>query len=65
MRFEFDPNKSTSNKIKHGIDFEEAQFLWLDSRRIEIEVRTTGESRYLLIAMIKDEVWVGNFYCKK
>jgi hypothetical protein len=31
MKFEFDPNKSASNKIKHGIDFEEAQKLWLDS----------------------------------
>jgi len=24
MKFEFDPNKSVSNKIKHGIDFAEA-----------------------------------------
>ena len=37
MKFEFDPNKSVSNKKKHGIDFAEAQLLWLDSRGIEIE----------------------------
>lgn len=61
MKFEFDPNKSVSNKIKHGIDFEEAQLLWLDSRGIEIEARTIGESRILLIANINDEVWSAIF----
>ena len=28
MEFEFDPEKSQSNKLKHGIDFDEAQELW-------------------------------------
>lgn len=28
--FEYDTNKSQSNKQKHGIDFEEAQQLWKD-----------------------------------
>ena len=35
MLFEFDPHKSASNKIKHGIDFVEAQALW-QSPRIEL-----------------------------
>ena len=30
MAFEYDPDKSTENKRKHGIDFEEAQRLWAD-----------------------------------
>lgn len=30
MPFEFDPDKSTANKGKHGIDFAEAQALWSD-----------------------------------
>jgi len=30
MEFEFDPQKSDRNKIKHGIDFNEAQELWND-----------------------------------
>ena len=30
MNFEYDENKSKSNKLKHGIDFEEAQKLWDD-----------------------------------
>ena len=65
FEFEFDPNKSTSNKIKHGIDFEEAQALWLDLRRIEIEARTIGESRNLLIAMFRDEIWSAIFTLRK
>jgi len=28
MDFEYDPQKSESNKIRHGIDFEEAKALW-------------------------------------
>jgi uncharacterized protein len=35
--------------------------LWLDEGRIEIEARTIGESRKLLIAMINDEVWSAIF----
>jgi len=61
MVFEFDQNKSASNKAKHGIDFDEAQLLWMDAGRIEIEARTIGEYRKLLIAMINDEVWSAIF----
>ncbi len=57
MKFEFDPNKSEINKQKHGIDFEEVQGLWLDPRRIEIEAKTVGELRKLLIAQLSDEIW--------
>ncbi len=28
MLFEYDENKSIKNKLKHGIDFEEAKALW-------------------------------------
>ena len=34
--FEFDENKSKINKQKHGIDFEEAKFLWNDDKMVEI-----------------------------
>ena len=33
MEFEFDPEKSLANKLKHGIDFDEAQELWRDPER--------------------------------
>jgi uncharacterized DUF497 family protein len=38
MWFEFDPDKSKSNKQKHGIDFYEAQEIWNDPGFIEIPV---------------------------
>ena len=41
MEFEFDKNKSVSNKQKHGIDFDEAKELWGDSDYIEIPVKTS------------------------
>jgi uncharacterized DUF497 family protein len=57
MNFEFDPNKSKSNKDKHGIDFEEAKALWDDTSLLEIEARTTAESRFLLIGKIAGKHW--------
>jgi uncharacterized DUF497 family protein len=57
MEFEFDPEKSRSNKIKHGIDFNEAQELWNDPDLIEIPVKTSDEPRYLLIGKISGKYW--------
>ena len=54
MRFEYDPEKSLSNREKHGIDFEEAQALWLDPDLIEIRARTEDEPRHLVIGKIGD-----------
>ncbi|MGJ3254031.1 MAG: BrnT family toxin, partial [Elainellaceae cyanobacterium] len=53
MEFEFNPQKSQSNQQKHGIDFVEAQRLWMDVDRIEIPARTEDETRFLVIAKIK------------
>lgn len=49
MEFEFDPNKSATNKTKHDIDFIEAQKLWNDIHSVEIPARTTDETRFLVI----------------
>ena len=59
MKFEFDPVKSRSNKEKHGIDFVEAQALWDDADFVEVPVRTTGESRFLVIGRIDEKHWSG------
>lgn len=59
MQFEYDPRKSQFNKQKHGIDFEEAQKLWLDSARVEIQARTEDEARFLIIGMIDGKHWSG------
>jgi len=59
MKFEFDPQKSDGNKIKHGIDFNEAQKLWDDPDLVEIPVKTGDEPRYLVIGEISGRHWSG------
>ncbi len=55
--FEFDHNKSQTNKDKHGIDFEQAKLLWLDSLLVEIPAKTTDESRFLVVGQISEKHW--------
>ena len=57
MEFEYDEAKSQANKGKHGIDFVEAQFLWLDDMLIEIPARTTDEPRFLVVGRIAGRHW--------
>ena len=61
MIFEFDPDKSKSNKEKHGIDFAEAQKLWDDSRATGFPGRSDDEPRFALIAELDSKLWVA-FY---
>ena len=55
MEFEFDEAKSQANRAKHGIDFVEAQALWLEDRLIEIPARTEDEPRFVVVGMIGDK----------
>jgi len=55
--FEFDSRKSNSNLTKHGIDFVEAQLLWLDPDLLEIPAKTIDEPRYLIVGKILDKHW--------
>ena len=57
MEFEFDEQKSRTNKGKHGIDFTEAQRIWDDPDRIEIPARTEDEARYLVVGKIDRRCW--------
>ena len=61
MDFEFDSHKSASNKKKHGIDFIEAQALWMEPDRLEIPARTQGEQRFVLIGRIALVHWSAVF----
>ena len=63
--FEFDKNKSESNKRKHGIDFETARRLWEDFNRVEIPAKLIDESRILLIARLEEEIWAAIFTRRK
>ncbi len=59
MEFEYDPNKSETNKKKHGIDFYEAQAVWDDPDLIEIPVKTGDEPRFVVIGKISGKHWSG------
>lgn len=61
MEFEFDRQKSKSNKKKHGISFEEAQKLWMDENRLKVQARSDTESRFALIAIYCHKLWTA-FY---
>ena len=55
--FEFDLDKSATNKQKHGIDFMDAQQIWSDVDRIIFPARTVGEQRYVIIGRIDNKHW--------
>jgi uncharacterized DUF497 family protein len=55
--FEFDESKSLANKAKHGIDFIEAQALWLDEDIARVTTHTSGERRYMFIGVVGDKHW--------
>jgi len=57
LDFEFDTDKSRTNKQKHGIDFDKAQALWSDRDVIEIPARTSDEPRSLVIGRIGRRHW--------
>ena len=61
MEFEWDENKSHSNKIKHGIDLDTAKYLWNDNNRDKIEASYPLEHRSILIAMIGKKLWTAIF----
>ena len=62
MIFKYDPDKSLSNKTKHGIDFEEAQILWRDSNLVKIQANTVDdEKRFMGIGKIKGKHWSAIF----
>ena len=57
MGFEFNPEKSVRNRLKHGIDFEEAQALWDDPLLLEIPARQMDENRAVVIGKIRQKHW--------
>ncbi len=61
MEFESDPEKSRLNAEKHGIDFDQAQELWSDPRRLIVEARSETEPRFAIIAELHGRLWTGIF----
>jgi uncharacterized DUF497 family protein len=61
MRFEYDSDKSISNERKHGIDFDTAQRLWLDSNLFVLPSRFPNEPRYLAVGRIEERYFTAIF----
>lgn len=57
MQFECDLAKSKANRLKHGIDFEQAKLLWDDPRAIEGPASSESEPRYMVVGRIGDSAW--------
>jgi uncharacterized DUF497 family protein len=65
MKFEWDPEKSRSNKEKHGIDFESAREIWSDADRIEIQASYPLEDRRIIIGKIRTRLWTAIYTLRK
>ena len=53
MIFEYNEHKSSINKEKHGIDFQEAQKLWEDPYAFELpSPQSEDEERFLVLGKI-------------
>ncbi len=57
MPFEYDSQKSQSNREKHGIDFEEVQAIWDDAGYLEIPAKISDELRWMVIGKIGGKCW--------
>ncbi len=57
LEFEFDPEKSRANELKHGIDFFAAQAVWRDVDRLKIPARSLDEPRLQVIGQIGEQTW--------
>ncbi len=64
MEFEYDQDKSRSNKEKHGVDFEKAKIIWL-SNNVIIPAITKGEKRFMVIGRIGEDVYSCIFTLRK
>ena len=59
MEFEYDEKKSQINKLKHGIDFEEAKKLWMEPLAFEIpSSKEIEEERFLVFGKIEEKLYV-------
>lgn len=65
MKFEYDQVKSASNKIKHGLDFEEAQALWDDDNLLVFPLKFEDEPRQACIGIIQGAHWTTIMTCRR
>jgi len=58
MEFEWDNNKNSSNKEKHGLDFNQAKKIFEDKKRIKFRDnrKDYGEERWITIGQVLDAI---------
>ncbi len=57
MKFIWDENKNATNKIKHGVDFETAKFVFDDPLHVSIQDRhENGEERWQTLGLVNNVV---------
>lgn len=62
--FEWDPDKDIANQLKHGVSFYDAQFAFLDPKRViakDLTHSTKGEARYYCFGKVGDGVMTVRF----
>ncbi len=61
MNFEYNPDKSKSNRGKHGISLEEAKQLWLVRAAVVDAHQRFEESRHMIIGKIENKFYSAIF----
>ncbi len=61
--FEWDNQKEAENKVKHGVDFETAQYAFFDKCRLIVHdaKHSDSEERWFCIGKVKDRVLTVRF----
>jgi len=65
MKFEWDENKDETNKIKHGVSFEEAETVFEDEMAVTIydEKHSENEDRFKIIGISRKLREVAVVHC--
>ena len=61
--FEWDDDKNLVNQVEHGVSFEEAQYAFLDTKRIIAydEKHSAEEERWFCIGKVKERILTVRF----
>jgi hypothetical protein len=62
--FEWDDDKDIENKQKHGVDFETAQYAFLDPKRVIAKdvAHSKDEKRYYCFGIVRGGCFNSSFY---
>jgi uncharacterized DUF497 family protein len=63
--FEFDEAKSRTNKDKHGIDFEQARWIFQDGRLVVLDAQFVTEPRSIAIGEWAGKMWTVVFTVRR